>query len=168
MADFRCIPIPSELGERWRRTGLDDAGNRLRRVTDAARPAEPGGSRLNGTGSPCRHCLQDATPGQELLLGSYRMPRPQGIYWTPSPIFVHAESCAGFDGINEIAPIVRNRLVSVRAYDRDHQCLYDLGHAGDGNAVEEPLLRALDAPRTAFVSIHTAKPGCMLCQVERV
>jgi hypothetical protein len=168
MTDFRCIPIPTELGERWRHAGVDDGGNRLRRIVAAARPAEPDGSRLNGTGAPCRHCLRDAQPGDELLLGSYRMPRPEGIYWTPSPIFVHAGPCERFARINEIAPIVRNRLVSVRAYDREDQCLYDLGHAGDGDAIDDKLVRALDDPRTAFVSIHTAKPGCMLCQVERV
>ncbi|HXT78318.1 MAG TPA: DUF1203 domain-containing protein, partial [Acetobacteraceae bacterium] len=79
-----------------------------------------------------------------------------------------AESCPRFGEINQVAPIVRNRLVSVRAYDADDQCIYDLGHAGNGNEIDHPLLRALDDPRTAFVNIHTAKPGCMLCRVERV
>jgi hypothetical protein len=168
MSDFRCIPIPSDVGARWAHTGVDDSGNRLRRMVADARPAEPDGSRSNGTGAPCRHCLRDADPGDALLLGSYLMPRPKGIYWTPSPIFVHAGPCVPFTQINQVAPIVRNRLVSVRAYDADDQCIYDLGHAGDGNAIDNPLLRALDDPRTAFVNIHTAKPGCMLCRVERI
>jgi hypothetical protein len=156
------------VGERWGRTGTDDAGNQLRRMVAEERPAEPDGTRANGTGAPCRHCLRDAEAGDELLLGSYMLPRPKGIYWTPSPIFVHAGPCEQFAGINEVAPIVRNRLVSVRAYDANDQCIYDLGHAGDGNAIDEPLMRALDDPRTAFVNIHTAKPGCMLCRVERI
>ncbi|MDR6294544.1 MULTISPECIES: DUF1203 domain-containing protein [Inquilinus] len=153
MSDFRCVPIPAEVGGRWSRTGVDDNGNQLRRLTV--------------DGAPCRHCLRDAAAGEESLLGSYRLPRPQGIYWTPSPIFVHAEPCRPFEAINEVAPIVRNRLVSVRAYDRDDQCIYDLGHVADGNEIDEALLRALDDARTAFVNIHTAKPGCMLCRVER-
>ncbi len=166
--EFRCIPIASELSARWGQSGMDDAGNRLRRVTAQARPMAPDGSRPDGTGAPCRHCLRDAAIGDELLLGSYLMPRPQGIYWTPSPIFVHATPCEQFARLNEVAPIVRDRLVSVRAYDGDDQCIYELGHAGDGNAIDAPLLRALDDPRTAFVNIHTAKPGCMLCRVERL
>lgn len=168
MPDFRCLPIPSELAPRWNATGLDDAGNHLRRVIAEARPAEPDGSRTNGTGAPCRHCLRDADHGDEMLLGSYLLPRPKGIYWTPSPIFVHAGPCEAFGRINEVAPIVRNRLVSVRAYDAGDQCLYELGHAGDGNAIDAPLARALEDPRTAFVNIHTAKPGCLLCMVERL
>jgi hypothetical protein len=155
MTDFRCVPIPSETAERFRRSGIDDAGNRLRRVIST------------GRGEPCRHCLRDACAGETLLLGSYNLPHPQGIYWTPSPIFVHAEPCPAFDRVDTVAPIVRGRLVSVRAYDEAEQCLYDLGHAGEGDAIDAPLAQAIADPRTAFVNIHTAKPGCLLCAVER-
>ena len=30
-----------------------------------------------------------------------------------------------------------------------------------------PLARALGDPRTAFVNVHTARPGCLLARVER-
>ena len=75
--------------------------------------------------------------------------------------------CERYDGINEIPEIVRGALVSVRAYAAEDQCLYDLGHVGDGTKVDEPLQRALTNKRTAYVNIHTAKPGCLLCRVER-
>ena len=121
----------------------------------------------NGT-YPCRHCLRLAAPGEEVLLGSYDLPRPKGIYWTPSPIFVHAEPCPRYAGVGEVPPVVRaNPLVSVRAYDEDDQCLYDLGHVCPGGEVDAPLRRALDDGRTAFVNIHTARPGCLLSRVER-
>jgi Protein of unknown function (DUF1203) len=154
MTDFRCLPIDPAIAERFRATGLDDGGNRLRRMA-ADHP------------SPCRVCLRDAAAGEPVLLGSYHLPRPRGIYWTPSPVFVHAAPCAPFVAADTIPEIVRNRLVSVRAYDAEDQCLYDLGHAGDGDGIDAPLARALDDPRTAFVNIHTAKPGCLLCRVER-
>lgn len=158
MTAFRCVAIATETAERFRRTGRDDAGNVLRHVV-----AQPGGS------YPCRHCLGLAVPGVEMLLGSYNLARPQGIYWTPSPIFVHAEACPRFEADGEIAPIVRaNPLVSVRAYDAEDQCLYDLGHVCPGQDVDVPLDRALDDPRTAFVNVHTARPGCMLSRVERI
>jgi hypothetical protein len=168
MPVFHCLPIPSEVGERGRRTVIDGGGNRLRRVADATRPAAPDGRRLDGSGSPCRHCLDDAQGGDELLLGFYRLPRPRGIYWMPSPIFVHAGPCEAFARIDGFAPIVRNWLVPVRANDREDPCLYDLGHAGDGNEIDDALKRALDDLRTALVGIHTAKPGRMPCQVEPV
>ncbi|MCJ2087936.1 DUF1203 domain-containing protein [Methylobacterium sp. E-005] len=104
-----------------------------------------------------------------MLLGSYDLPQPLGIYWTPSPIFLHEVDCPRHAAINEVAPIVRaNPLVSVRAYDTDHQCLYDLGHVCSGEDVGDPLQRALTDLRTRFVNIHTARPGCLLSLVERV
>ena len=155
MSRFRCVPMPTETAMRFRATMRDDAGNAIIRRT----VTEPG--------SPCRHCLRDGAVGEEMLLGSYDLLGPRGIYWTPSPIFVHAHDCARYDQANHVAEIVRRRLVSVRAYDADQLCLYDLGHVADGAEIDEALDRAISDPRTDFVNIHTAKPGCLLCRVER-
>lgn len=158
MTAFQCLPITTETAERFRRTSLDDAGNEVRQIV----AVETGGF-------PCRHCLRLAAAGETVLLGSYNLPRPRGIYWTPSPIFLHAENCARFALVNEVAPIVRaNGLVSVRAYDAEDQCVYDVGQVCSGAEVDAPLERALDDARTVFVNIHTARPGCLLARVERV
>jgi hypothetical protein len=45
----------------------------------------------DGSGAPCRHCLRNAGAGKAMLLGSYDLPAPLGIYCTPSPIFLHAD-----------------------------------------------------------------------------
>jgi hypothetical protein len=157
MTAFRCIPIQTETADRFRVTGKDDNGNALRTMeaTDIG-------------GFPCRHCLSFALPGETMLLGSYNLSRPKGIYWTPSPIFVHAEACPRFSADNTVAPIITHgALVSVRAYDEADQCLYDLGQVCAGKDVSAPLERALIDPRTAFVNVHTARPGCLLSRVER-
>lgn len=157
MTAFQCMPIETETVVRFRLTGVDDNGNVLRHIV-----ATEAGS------FPCRHCLRLATAGELVLLGSYNLPRPTGIYWTPSPIFLHANACPRFASENEIAPIVRaNALVSVRAYDDADQCIYELGQVCSGQDVDAPLQRALSDPRAAFVNIHTAKPGCLLSRVER-
>jgi Protein of unknown function (DUF1203) len=158
MTAFRCVAMPTETAERFRCTGVDDSDNTLRRME------APDTGRF-----PCRHCLRFASAGETMLLGSYNLPAPRGIYWTPSPIFVHAEPCTRYVAHNEVAPIAgQDVLVSVRAYDRADQCIYDLGQVALGAAVDAPLARALDDPRTAFVNVHTAKPGCWLFRVERV
>lgn len=157
MTAFRCVAIETETAERFRRTGQDDSGNQLRRVVVTA-----------GGGFPCRHCLQLGMPGETMLLGSYNLKRPLGIYWTPSPIFVHEAACPRAAAESEMAPIVRaNPLVSVRAYDAADQCLYELGQVCSGQDVDDPLALALGDNRTAFVNIHTARPGCLLVRVER-
>ncbi|MEI7712140.1 MAG: DUF1203 domain-containing protein [Rhodospirillales bacterium] len=153
---FRCIPIAPQTADRFRRTGVDDGGNPIQRRT------------VDAPGAPCRQCLRDAEIGEDMLLLSWHLPRPLGIYWTPSPIFLHAQSCAPFAVADTVAPIVRNRLVSVRAYDRDGMCLYELGDVEEGAVVDGLLTRALADRRTDFVNIHTARPGCLRCQVERL
>lgn len=157
MTRFRCHPIPSETARRWRESGQDDAGNRLiRRVVD-------------GLGFPCRHCLRLGDPGEIMLLGSYRLPRPTGVYWTPSPIFLHQRDCPRFAAEDEIAPIVlANGIVSVRSYDAEEMCLYDLGAVSEGRDVAPILARALADPRTRHINIHTARPGCLLTAVEKL
>ncbi len=37
-----------------------------------------------------------------------------------------------------------------------------------GTEVGAPLVRALADPRTGFVNVHTARPGCLLARVERL
>jgi hypothetical protein len=158
MTQFHCVPIKTEIAERFRRTGVDDNGNVLRRMEAA-----------HENGFPCRHCLRCAALGETMLLGSYNLPRPRGIYWTPSPIFLHAEACTSFASTNEVAPIIRlNSLVSVRAYDEADQCIYELGQVCSGEDVDAPLERALGDARTIFLNIHTARPGCLLSRVEPV
>ncbi|KMO24939.1 DUF1203 domain-containing protein [Methylobacterium aquaticum] len=158
MTAFQCMAIPTETAERFRRTGRDDRDNAVRSVVATADGA-----------FPCRHCLRLARPGETVLLGAYDLPRPRGIYWTPSPIFLHADACPRAEAVNAVAPIVRaNPLVSVRAYDDTDLCLYDLGHVCAGAEIDAPLDRALTDPRTAFVNIHTARPGCLLSRVERL
>ena len=158
MSRFACVAIDPEIAARFRATGIDDRGNPIKRMIAT-----------NDGGFPCRVCLQYARRGEEVLLGSYNLPKPQGLYLTPSPIFVHAEPCTPYAGHDEIPGIVRhNALVSVRAYDADGMVLYDLGQVSDGADVDAPLARALGDVRTSFVNVHTARPGCLLCRVEPV
>jgi hypothetical protein len=78
-------------------------------------------------------------------------------------------TAARFEAVDEVAPtVLANGLVSVRAYDAEEMCLYDLGHVCDGAEVAAPLMHALDDPRTRFVNIHTARPGCLLAGAEQV
>lgn len=155
MPGFRCIAMSTEAARRFRETGRDDRGQPLhRRIVD-------------GPGFPCRHCLQLGEPGEAMLLGSWDLPRPGGVYWTPSPIFLHARDCPRFEAANTIPPtVLANGIVSVRSYDAGEMCLYDLGHVCEGRDVAAPLLRALADPRTRFVNIHTARPGCWLAGAE--
>ena len=156
MSTFRCIPIDTAAAVRFRATGRDDRGGpvHLRTVT--------------GPGFPCRHCQRLGQPGETMLLASWDLPLPQGPYWAPSPVFVHAHGCARTEVADSLPETVtRNAIVSLRHYDAAGMILYDLGIVLPGEAAEAALRERLADPRVAYVNIHTARPGCWLTRVER-
>jgi hypothetical protein len=155
---FRCISMDTAVAERFRQTGKDDADEALHRVTVRSMPG--------GGLSPCRHCLSPIEDGRDALLGSYHLERPLGAYWTPSPIFVHADSCARFDKARTLPEFMRGIPLSVRAYDADDQMVYDLSGLASGAEADAMIERGLADGRARYANIHTAKFGCFLCRVE--
>lgn len=149
--------MSTEAASRFRATRIDDRGGptHMRAV--------------DGPGFPCRHCLRLGRPGETMLLASFDLPLPQGPYWTPSPVFLHAHDCPRAQVEDRLPETVtENMIVSLRHYDADGMCLYDLGVVTPGDQAE-PLLRArLSDPRVAYVNIHTARPGCWLTRVEPI
>jgi hypothetical protein len=154
---FRCMAMTTEAVNRLRDSGIDDFDNPVRRMTAVA-----------DTGFFCRHCLAQPGKGRDILLGSYNVARPKGHYWSPSPIFLCAAACERFERDDEIPPAVRAiQLVNVRPYDADERLLYDLNDTTTGDHLQPLLERCLADPRTEYVNIHTGRPGCFLCRVER-
>jgi len=155
MTRFRCVPMDPPAAARFRATRRDDRGGPvLSRIVD-------------GPGFPCRACLRLGAPGEEMLLASWDLPKPQGPYWTPSPVFLHARDCAAETPENRLPETVTaNAIVSLRHYDEAGMCLYDLGVVVAGEEAEAALRARIGDPRVALVNIHTARPGCWLTRVE--
>ena len=155
---FHCLAMPTETADRFRTSGADDFGNPVRALTADS-----------DHGYFCRHCLAQLAKGREVLLGSYNIAQPKGHYWQPSPIFIHDSSCLRYESNGEIPPAVRAvSLVNVRPYDRDDRLLYDLNDTTTGDRLETLLERCFADERTRFANIHTGRPGCFLCRVERL
>ena len=157
MTGFRCVPMDTASARRFRATRRDDRGGPIEERV------------VEGPGFPCRSCLRLGAPGEVMLLASWDMPLPRGPYWTPSPVFLHAEDCPAAPLEDALPETVRvNSIVSLRHYDATGMCLYDLGVIVPGEEAEAALRARLDDPRVAYVNIHTARPGCWLARVERI
>lgn len=143
---MRIIPIPTEVAERVR-VGL-----------------EPAVARVAQGGEPCRHCLEDAAPGETMLLFSYSPFATGGPYREQGPIYVHARACARFAGA-EIPEQVRRRLVALRGYDAKGDMLE--ADVVDGRQLGPLLDRLLDREDVAFVHVRNARPGCFACEIRR-
>ncbi len=153
---FRCVPMDAESAARFRATHRDDRGGTVLERT------------VDGPGFPCRACLRLGRPGETVLLASWDLPLPQGPYWTPSPVFLHAHDC-GDAPVDGALPetVTQNAMVSLRHYDAEGMCLYDLGVVVPGEEADAALRARIDDPRVAYVNIHTARPGCWLTRVEK-
>src|SRR3954447_8316214 len=90
-----------------------------RRLRPLPRPVEEGGTVVVADAPhafPCRRCLHDAEPGEELRLVGYDPFEVASAYSGRGPIYVHASGCSTYDG-TEIPDQQRRRLLSVRGYD---------------------------------------------------
>ncbi|HEY5337688.1 MAG TPA: DUF1203 domain-containing protein [Rhizomicrobium sp.] len=115
-------------------------------------------------GFPCRVSLQDAQPGERVLLVNYEHQPAHSPYRAKGPIFVRESAGAAFDG-SAVPECLRGRLLSLRAYDRDGMIVE--ADVIEGVAVETLLTRLFARADTAYVHIHYAKRGCYAALVER-
>ena len=163
IARRRSLPCPPSAASRSRprrpsafaRPGSTTPATRCA----ACRPAPP--ARPAGTACATR------APGEMMLLGSYNLPGPRGIYWTPSPIFIHADRCERYDRrITSPRPCARGWCRCAPTTPRTCASTTSATSPTARRSTKR-WSRAIGDERTAFVNIHTAKPGCLLCRVER-
>jgi hypothetical protein len=137
--------------------GLGDDELRLHgavRMTADARP-----------GFPCRVTLQDAEPGETLLLLNWRHHDVASPYRADGPIFVREAARASFESRNEVPEQQRSRLLSVRAYDGTGWMR--AADVVEGVELESLVARCFDAPAVAYLHVHNARRGCYACRIDR-
>ena len=115
-------------------------------------------------GFPCRVSIEDAEPGERVVLVSFEHQPAYSPYRAKGPIFVREIAQHTFDG-TDVPPVLRGRLLSLRAYDKSG--LMVDADVIDGAQVETLLARLFAAPQTETVHIHYARRGCFACSVER-
>jgi hypothetical protein len=116
-------------------------------------------------GFPCRVSLQDAVPGERVLLVPFTHQPANSPYRASGPVFVREHARQASLDVNEIPALLRLRLLSVRGYDAG-------GLMVDADVIEGPQLQALidrlfNDPRVSYLHVHFAKPGCFACRIDR-
>jgi hypothetical protein len=116
-------------------------------------------------GFPCRVTLEDAEPGEALLLLNHEHLPVDTPYRSCHAIFVRegAETVARFE--DEVPAQLATRLLSVRAFDA-------AGMMTDADVVDGAELRPLIArfladPAVAYLHAHNARRGCFAARIDR-
>jgi hypothetical protein len=114
---------------------------------------------------PCRVEMRDATPGETVLLLNHVYQPADTPYRASHAIFVREGAAAAYSGVDEVPPVMRARLLSLRAFDADGMMVD--ADVVDGAAVEPIIDRLLANADVSYIQVHYAKRGCYSGRIDR-
>ncbi len=116
-------------------------------------------------GFPCRVTLEDAEPGESMLLAPYRHQTSHTAYASEGPIFVRERPKPRAEWIDEIPEQLASRLISLRAYDAQGMMID--ADVVEGRALEPLIERFLANGEASYLHAHFARRGCYAALIER-
>jgi hypothetical protein len=116
-------------------------------------------------GFPCRVTLEDAEPGESLLLLPFQHQPAHSPYRASGPIFVREGAAQSFDAANAVPPVLRGRSLSLRGYDAQ-DCIVE-ADVVSGEVVEEAITQFFARDDVRYIHVHNAKRGCFACRIDR-
>ena len=136
-------------------------------MTDAEL-AERGAVRVTADsafGFPCRVSLEDAAPGEELVLLNHVSHDVEGPFRTAYAIFVRKHADRATTHTDEAPPYLDRRTLSLRGFGAD-------GLLKDGLLVppgeaDAGIRRLFERPEVDTIHAHAATYGCFLARIER-
>ena len=117
-------------------------------------------------GYPCRVLLEDARPGDTLLLLNHEYQPVETPYRGRHAIFVNERATAPRTFVDEVPPVLAVRkAISIRAFDGAGMMVD--ADVVPGAEVEALVLRLLENPQTAYLHAHNAGRGCFAARIVR-
>jgi Protein of unknown function (DUF1203) len=114
-------------------------------------------------GFPCRVSLEDAHPGESVLLLNFEHLAVASPYRSAHAIFVRQDAREAQLDVDEVPASLRQRLLSLRAFDvRGMMIDCDVL---PGAELEKGIGRLLRGD-AAYLHVHNAKPGCYAARVD--
>jgi hypothetical protein len=150
---FRISPIPAQVLDQVRASGLDASGNRVERVTATG-------------GEPLRCCLRDAGPGEALMLFGYEPPIPASPYREVGAVFAHADACQGPAATDAYPADWYGRRQVLRAYDT-RGWIHEATRTHDGQNPETVIADMLAIPEVAQIHSRNIAYGCFMFAIAR-
>jgi hypothetical protein len=116
-------------------------------------------------GYPDRIEMRDLELGEKAILVNYLHLDVDSPYRSSHAIFVREGATRAYEAVDEIPEVLRSRLLSVRAFDRD--AMMTDGDVIQGDGLQSWILAAFANAEVAFVDVHNAKRGCFAGRVLR-
>jgi len=114
---------------------------------------------------PCRITLEDAQPGQTLLLLNYEHQDAATPYRSNYAIYVNESAAETQHLVDETPPVLHGRPIALRAFDPAGMLVSaELALADD---VEAAIERQFAKPEVAYLHAHNAAHGCFAARIDR-
>lgn len=152
----------------YRIRGLDPAQFADRFAMESGALAASLSRRLTAEASgnyPCRVSLEDAAPGEEILLTNFTNHAVGTPYRNTFAIYVRRKAGCAAEFVDRLPPVLCARPIALRGYTADgllHRA--SLALEDDVDAAIRDLLKDRDI---AYIDAHNAKHGCFAARVER-
>jgi hypothetical protein len=119
-----------------------------------------------GTGRyPCRISLEDAKPGERLLLLNYQHQDASTPYRSNYAIYVREAALESRRLEDELPPVLRGRPIALRAFDEAGMLVgAELALNDD---VEAAIGRQFANSEAAYLHAHNAAHGCFAARIDR-
>ena len=152
---FRIVGLPvQDFAPLFAMTDSELSQRSARRLIVDAKP-----------GFPCRVTLEDAEIGEKVILLPFTHHDVESPYRSSGPIFVRETAQQKELEPGEIPPVVANRLLSLRAYDKDGMMID--AAVTPGTELKQRIETVFANAKARYLHIHNAGAGCYSCRVER-
>jgi hypothetical protein len=121
---------------------------------------------VDGPGSPCRLTLEDAHPGETVLLLNYEHQPADTPFRSCHAIFVRQGMESRTFAAGEIPPaFAARKFLSLRAFDADGMMVdADITPTAE---LDGAIERLLSNPDAAYLHAHYASAGCYAARIDR-
>lgn len=117
-------------------------------------------------GYPCRVTLEDAEPGETLLLLHYESHRAATPYRSSYAIFVRENAQQPRTFIDVIPPVMEHRPIALRIFDAAGM-LIGADLARNGAETTAKIAAIFADPNAAYIHAHNAMHGCFAAEIRR-
>ncbi|MGZ8348998.1 MAG: DUF1203 domain-containing protein [Allosphingosinicella sp.] len=116
-------------------------------------------------GFPCRVSLEDAEPGEELVLVNHVSHDVQGPFRTSYAIYVRKHAVAPPAYIDDVPLCLDRRTLGLRGFDADG--LLRGGLLALPGEADARIRELFERAEIATIHAHNATVGCFLARIER-
>jgi hypothetical protein len=116
-------------------------------------------------GFPDRIEMRDAAPGETVLLINHVSQPADTPYRASHAIFVREGADQTYSRVDEVPDVMRLRLMSLRAFDKDGMMLD--ADVVEGKAIETVIERFFANAEVDYIHAHNARRGCYAGRIDR-